>query len=568
MNAETKICQHCKTSFVIEPEDFEFYDKIKVPPPTFCPRCRLQRRLAWFKAFRLYKRKCDLCGEEKISMYRPDAPYVVYCPECWLSDKWNAADYGVDYDFSKPFFEQFNKQMHRVPLRGLAISKDATEFTPFTNHCSNSKNSYLIFYSDYDEDCLYGFYLARSKSLLDCSGIWESEGCYDSMNGFRNSRVHGSRGDNHNSIDCFFVRDAINAEHCFGSANLHNKKYVLFNEQLSKEEYEKKVNEIDLGSYKTYQEMKTKSEEVWKSSIPYPYHINYSENSTGNHIIYCKNCKECYDSGYCENCKYTLLIKNPSVKDSYDYTDWGEGAERLYECITAGNAIRDVKFSQDLHASHDVEYSKSCFASAYLFGCIGIKSGDYYILNKKYGKKEFFEMRGKIISHMAEIPYKDEIGRIYGYGEFFPTKLAPHDYNDTFANFFFPIKKEMASQEGLTWMETPQIEYKTTINSDDLPDHIKEATDDVLNKSIKCETCSRGYRIIPQELQFLKHYNFPLPRRCPFCRLEEKVRRWIWQLTLVDRNCDRCGAAFRTNYMKEDAPVVYCKKCYYEEIFI
>ena len=32
-----KICQNCKQNFTIEPEDFTFYDKIKVPSPTFCP---------------------------------------------------------------------------------------------------------------------------------------------------------------------------------------------------------------------------------------------------------------------------------------------------------------------------------------------------------------------------------------------------------------------------------------------------------------------------------------------------------------------------------------------------
>lgn len=49
MNSETKTCQNCKQKFSIELEDFDFYKKISVPPPTFCPKCRLQRRLAWLK---------------------------------------------------------------------------------------------------------------------------------------------------------------------------------------------------------------------------------------------------------------------------------------------------------------------------------------------------------------------------------------------------------------------------------------------------------------------------------------------------------------------------------------
>ncbi|MDI6602741.1 MAG: hypothetical protein QME57_01295 [Patescibacteria group bacterium] len=41
MNQEKCTCQNCKKEFVIEPEDFAFYEKIKVPPPTWCPECRL-----------------------------------------------------------------------------------------------------------------------------------------------------------------------------------------------------------------------------------------------------------------------------------------------------------------------------------------------------------------------------------------------------------------------------------------------------------------------------------------------------------------------------------------------
>ncbi|MDI6602738.1 MAG: hypothetical protein QME57_01280 [Patescibacteria group bacterium] len=41
MNQEIKQCQNCKKEFVIEPEDFLFYEKIKVPPPTWCPECRM-----------------------------------------------------------------------------------------------------------------------------------------------------------------------------------------------------------------------------------------------------------------------------------------------------------------------------------------------------------------------------------------------------------------------------------------------------------------------------------------------------------------------------------------------
>ncbi len=556
MELEVKKCQSCKADFPIEPEDFDFYTKIQVPPPTHCPSCRLQRRLAWFKGLRLYKRKCDLCHEEKVSMYRPEAPYTVYCAECWWSDKWDPMEYGIKYDSSRPFFEQFNEQMHRVPIRGLAVTKEITETSPFTNHCDHAKNCYLIFYSDYDEDCQYGFFLARDKSLLDCSVLWECEYCYDSMNGFRNNRVHGSRGNVHNSIDCHFIKDSRNAQDSFGSSNLYNKKYVFFNEQLTKEEYEKRRGEIDLGSYKTYEEMKEKAMAVWRNSIPCSYYDYFSENSTGNYVFYSKNCKECYDSGYCENCKFMMLIKNPSVKDSYDYTDWGEGAELIYECITVGNAVSNVRFSQDVHASHHVEYSKSCMSGANLFGCSALRGKEYCVLNTQYSKEEYQKLTAEIIEDMK---------RRGEYGEFFPMTTPPHEYNDTFAHMFFPLEKEVALKQGLSWAENAASDYQITKKYEELPDHIKDVGDDILKEIIQCKTCSRGYRITNQELQFLRQHNFPLPRRCPFCRIEEKIKQWVKQMTLHSRTCDKCQAEFRTPYTKEDAPKIYCKKCYWAE---
>jgi hypothetical protein len=558
MKEKTRTCQSCKQDFVIAPEDFTFYEKIKVPPPTQCPDCRRNRRLAWLKGLKLYKHICDLCGKEHISMYPTDTPYTVYCQDCWWSDKWNPEDYGRDFDFNRPFFEQFDEHMKTVPLMGLAVSQETSKLCPFTNHCDSSKNCYLTFYSAYNEDCAYGFYLSHDKGLLDCCIVWECENCYDSINAFRSNRVHGSVSNVHNSVDSYFLKDCKNANNCFGGANLRNKQYIFFGEQFTKDEYKKKVAEIDLGSYKTYVETKARAEELWKSAIPHPaYDHVMTQNCTGSYIFFSKNCIECYDSGYCEDCKYVMLLKNPDTKDCYDYIDWGENAERIYEGITVGQQVADVKFSQDIHSSHDVEYSKSCMNSSNLFACIGMRSKDHAIFNKRYSKEEFKELRGKIVKHMKE--NKE-------YGEFFPMWLSPHDYNDSFAHVFSPLKKKEAERKGLTWMDSKDLEHDITIKSSDLPDHVKDAPKNILDEVISCSSCPRGYKIIPWELQFLKQYNFPLPRQCPFCRIGAKISFWVQRMTLRDRVCDNCSKDFRLPYTKEQAPKVYCKDCYFEEV--
>ena len=95
MSPETKNCQNCKNDFVIEPEDFVFYEKIKVPPPTFCVECREQRRLAFRNTHALYKRKDSFTGKEIISIYSPDKDLVVIDQRDWWGDSWDPMDYNI-----------------------------------------------------------------------------------------------------------------------------------------------------------------------------------------------------------------------------------------------------------------------------------------------------------------------------------------------------------------------------------------------------------------------------------------------------------------------------------------
>ena len=65
---ETRHCQNCKNSFNIEPDDFSFYEKMKVPPPTFCSQCRLVRRLARRNERTFHSQVCKKCNKKIIAI--------------------------------------------------------------------------------------------------------------------------------------------------------------------------------------------------------------------------------------------------------------------------------------------------------------------------------------------------------------------------------------------------------------------------------------------------------------------------------------------------------------------
>lgn len=69
----------------------------------------------------LYKRKSDFTGNEIFTSMSPESGIKVYEKDIWLSDKWDPLDYGIDYDFSKPFFTQFLELMKNVPLKNLNV---------------------------------------------------------------------------------------------------------------------------------------------------------------------------------------------------------------------------------------------------------------------------------------------------------------------------------------------------------------------------------------------------------------------------------------------------------------
>ncbi len=568
MQNETKNCQNCKNDFVIESEDFAFYDKLKVPPPTFCPECRRQRRLAWMNIFNLYKRNCNLCKEDFISMYSPESSYNVFCPKCWWSDAWDWRDYAQDFDESKSFFEQYDELLHKAPLCGLSINTTTTPGSPYNNHAQDLKNCYLTFMTSYNESSAYGVLVTRDKEVFNCSMVMDCDSCYDCMNIFKSNRCVGTRGNARFCLESWFSRDCDNCTECIGCVNLKNKSYCIFNKQYSKEEYFKIKNEIDLGSYATYKDLERRAHEFWLTFPPKPAYDDMSVDYVGSYVFASKNCKECFDVSGAENSKHLLMMYNEPTKECYDISSWGGNLSLSYEGNVVGENASSILFSQESGInSMNVEYGKIIFNSSYVFGSVAVRKGEYVILNKVYSKEEYFNLRNKIIEHMDKNPYVNSQGHLYKYGEFFPMELAPFPYNKTVAQFFNPLDQASIESKRLVFEKDIVNHHEITMKVDDLPDNIKDIEDSIMKEVIACEKCSKGYRIIEMELSYLRKIKLPLPRTCPFCRINEKFSLWVENMHLHKRTCSRCSAEFSTHYTEERAPIVYCKKCYQDEVY-
>ncbi len=563
MTTENKICQNCSQNFTIEAEDFNFYEKIKVPPPSWCPECRQLRRYAWRNERTLYRRNCDLCHKSTVTIYSPNKPYKVYCNECWWGDGWDSASYGRDFDFSRPFFEQFAELQHVAPRMAL-LNKNSVN-SDYTNHSGNNRNVYLSFSIWFSESIMYGNWVWYSKDCTDCTYVYEkgerlyevidSRTCYRCQYGILLK----------DCSDCLYCYDCRGCNNCFMSSNLRNKSYVFKNMQYSREEYFKKIGEYDLSSFKARESLNEEFENLTKDSVHRYVISERNVNSVGNMIYDCKSSFNCFDANKLEDCRYVCATED--MKDCMDIYHVGVNIELCYE-LHGCTRVADCKFCHLCYDNMSLTYCDTCQNSQNLFGCVSVKKGEYMILNKKYSKEDYLVLKEKIIEHMKKTGE---------YGEFFPPSMAPVYYNETMGSYYMPMTKTEVLAKGWQWEEnTPGTFGKETIQSADIPDKIADVSDDYLREVFACTICSKNYNFTLNELNFYRKENLPLPRRCPNCRYKRRFDlrspRRLWEGKC---KCDKanhghgvsCPNEFETTYSTDRPEKVYCESCYNKEVY-
>ncbi|MFA6251473.1 MAG: hypothetical protein WC603_02500 [Candidatus Paceibacterota bacterium] len=565
MKEETKQCQNCKKEFTIEPDDFSFYEKIKVPPPTWCPECRMIRRFNYRNESFLFRRNDAHSGKEIFSGFSPEAKVITYDNNYWFGNEWDPLENGFDYDFSRPFFQQFEELTSRAPYPARS-SLNMTN-SDYCNEISYTKNSYLCFNSDYLENCAYLRKVNRSQDCFDSYEGTENELCYEDVMVDKCYKTFFSL-DCESCVDVWFSKGLRGCTNCFGCVNLINKTYYYFNEQCTREEYLSKFKNEFYGSYNSLQNIIKKTREFWnKFPVRYVRGLR-AINSTGERIFDSRNVKNSYSVRNSENLKFCQDIQLKAA-NSYDLTVWGDGAENIYECVTCGMGSYNLKFCFNCWQEvQNLEYCSYCIGSKNCFGCAGLYKKEYCILNKQYTKEEYNELIPKIINQMNEMPYVDKVGRVYKYGEFFPFEISQVAYNESIAQDFFPLDSKTALENGYIWWDINRREYKTTIDAISLPDDIKSTDEDITYEIIKCKNCSKAYKIVKMELQFYQRFLLPLPRMCQDCRFTERFKL-VNPPKLWHRKCmkEGCQNEFETSYAPDRPEIVYCEKCYQQEVY-
>lgn len=559
MSTSTPVCASCQQTFSITAADRAFLEKLSpviggkkfaLPEPMLCPDCRQMKRQAMANQLHLFKNTCGLTGKSIISNFHPDSGYTVYSHEAWWGDSWDPLRNGKDFDFNRPFFEQFQELQKTSTYPCLATAYQYDENSEYTNYSGKNKNCYLIFDSDENRDCYYSYSLNGCCDCTDCHRVRRSEllaHCIDCVQCYNSAYLQ----DCQNCSDSVFLKSCVGCKNCIFCANLKNKEYFVENKQVTPEQFA--AIKASLSSRQTINAAREHFEKFVLGLPHKSMHGFQTENCTGDYLVNCKDARDCFDGEDLWDCRYAYQTPLP-LKDSMDTEQSGEG-ERMYQTSNCVYNTYDVYFSASCWPCRFTYYSTYCFSIEHCFGCCGLKHKKYCILNKQYTKEEYETLVPKIVEHMQKSGE---------WGHFFPSSLCIFPYNETLAADYYPLTKKEATAQGYLWRDEKKEDYQPATFTP--PDAIAGVPDAVINEKLACSTCRKNYKITAQELSLLQKKSLPLPTECFLCRHRARLRsrnpRKLWQ-----RTCGKCKVAIETSYAPDRPETVYCEQCYLETVY-
>lgn len=542
-------CNECGQRFEYYPEEKLIYENKGIQLSLNCSECRQKRRMIFRNERSLYYNKSFKSGKKIITIYSEQAPFKVIDQDEWWDDSFDATIYGQDFDFNRPFFEQFKELQLKVPR--WARQHLNCENAEFTNNCANVKNSYLDFSCNECEEIYYCMKVYYSNKCTDSMWLYNSECCSECVQSHNCYNVHYSQL-SENCRDSYFLFDCRGCHDCILCAGIKNGEYMVLNQKYSKEEYEKQKESFLKTLHADKRQLVNLLAQLKEKIIHRNVHNLSMENCTGDFISNSKNVINGFNITECEDC---LDAYNSSkLKNCY-------GAY----CSDVGELCVDCDTNYDLYNCDFCTYIVGCKNTQYCdqnfyldncFGCVGLKRNKYMILNKQYSKEDYAEMLEKIKQHMQKTGE---------YGKPFPATLSSFAYNETVAQDVYPLTKDEALSQRFHWYE-PKEEARYFGNEYKIPDNPAEIDKSICDKILTCEVTKRNYKIIPQEYEFYKKFNLPIPRRCP----EQRYRDLLVLQNPTKLNntiCSSCNKQIQTTYSEKSRLQIVCEDCYLKQAY-
>ena len=313
------------------------------------------------------------------------------------------------------FLEELERLRAKLPR--IALANVLAENSEYCSYCYKNKNCYLVYASDYNEDCTNCYFIYNCSDCADSSYCQKCElvfACVDCEGCYNCNYCQDCR----NCMDSEYCFDLVGCKGCFGCVGLRQKEFYIFNEQCKKEEYAAKVRELKENS----EEVSRRVQELRAKTPVLFMHVMNNENCIGDYVYQSKNSLVCFDINKCEDVMYCNNVIE--TKDSMDCSNIYFGNVLDYDCVAA-TYLYNCDYCHMCFESRDLTYFDKCYNSHDLFGCVVRKRAEYQILNQQYKKEEYFKKAAEI---------KDQLKAQGLYGKYLP---STYPYEDSLAATFW-----------------------------------------------------------------------------------------------------------------------------------
>jgi hypothetical protein len=326
--------------------------------------------------------------------------------------------------------------------------------------------------------------------------------------------------------------------------NLVHREHCFLNEQLTPEEYQKRVKELHLSTWSGLVRAKQLFN-AFAQKQPRPHAtLHNAEACSGNHIHHSRDVTESVLVENSENLRYCYHVYDHS-RDCLDYTIYGTDAELCYECLCCGDRAYALTCCHECwDNSSELLYCQYCVQCRHCFGCISLFHREYCILNRQVTKEEYEDLVPRIIEHMRKTGE---------WGEFFPAAATPFAYNKTLAHRFFPKTRTEAIAEGFTWNDEEIEEVASAVDAEMLNDTIPATDETIIAKSTQS---GRAFKITSREVRRCRTLGIPLPRTTYDERIADRALL-LGGVRFYDRTSAKSGRPLRTTIAPDDPAIVW-----------
>ncbi len=598
-------CKWCSKEYPIFDKEKTFLEKRNLDFSELCFDCRFRNMLMWRNEKKLYWRKSDKTWKRILSMYSPEYKWKVYNYDEWEQEWWFAS-INIDFNANEDFISNYYKLFLKIPKPWTDIFR-TNENINFCNRTWRVKNAYYSFTSfENCEDLYFSNHISESKDIYNSTRADTSILVYESTFVYNSYKIFFCDNIN-NSKEIYFSYELKDCEECIFCSNLVGKKYMIYNKEYKKEEYENIKSNLkqNMSSYQKlenmvieYETSKIKILKKWINNI-------WSENVIWNKLNNSNNCILCHNILGWDNCFNSIWWFPANEKNIFNsYWFWAVENMNLSMWNWPWN---NLYFTINIEDSDNIYFSQKIKWCHYCIWCYGLQNASYHILNKPYSKEEYNELFPKII---------ENIKNHWHYNDFFSPKHSPFPINDTCIMEEFPINK-LREIKNYNWWDLENYSYnekiidldwkwiiyilypeknlsdaiidfwwKEKINTlwrnieneitipkwldkityDKIPDNIYDLEESIIEKAIKCKETWRYYRFIKKELDFCKKYSIALPRNHPDNRIDKR-RQKSPKLNIELIKCHKCKKETLSVYPEKLWNIVVCEDCYNKEIY-